>query len=34
LDWNKMLGAEEQARLSEFQARGADRLSLWRDEAS
>ncbi|MBR9970791.1 chemotaxis protein CheW [Magnetospirillum sulfuroxidans] len=34
LDWNKMLGAEEQARLSEFQARGAERLTLWRDAAS
>lgn len=34
LDWNKMLGAEEQARLAEFQARVVDRLSLWQDEAS
>ena len=34
LDWSRMLGAEEQARLAEFQTRTANRLSLWRDEAS
>lgn len=34
LDWPRMLGAEEQARLAEFQARTAQRLSLWEDAPS
>lgn len=34
LDWPRMLGAEEQARLDEFQQRAAQRLSLWDDAPS